>query len=283
MERVYGLPRQSTDSVESTDSVSVGLRRTLSTDSVESTGSVMATEKRRDRDRDRDRRERGRSSGRDKKRARPVLVAAAEATEAAKAAPDVEEVGGARSESTEEEEPTTDREMSPGETRAAKAAPATERSKDRDDNRTPAPAKDDKGKPAAEAAPSKEGQPAVKEEPPKGDLRKPAEPARGKFQCPPCERTVGGGVSGWWQHRRSPYHLAAWVYYRQTGQKRQWSLCLVDGKNWSKDLWEKCKTGPPVGDELPVDRADPERKKRDRRDPNDPDGPGGFGSSGGKQ
>ena len=91
-------------------------------------------------------------------------------------------------------------------------------------------------------------------------------------------------MAGWWQHRRSPYHLTCWLFYNQKkGEQKSWSACQQEAKAWSKVLWGQGATGPPEGDAPPpVPRADPERKKRDR-DPDDPDGPGGFGSSGGKQ
>ena len=111
----------------------------------------------------------------------------------------------------------------------------------------------------------------------------------GKFQCQVCGRTVGGGLSGSFQHKRSPYHLSCWVYYktRAEGGDRSWKDCQTDGERWSRLLWQENKTGPAELDSVagttkqtppaPI-RSDPERKKRDG--PGGPDkGPGSGPSS----
>ena len=225
---------------------------------------------------------------------RAILVAATElpetvgATAPAKATTgpvevDDDEVDEEEEEEEEEEEKESAEDVdTPGpEVKAAKAAlPPSERpTESRDKSRTAR---------SRSPAPEKLAEAAVA---PKGDQR-PPEPTKapksadktdekakwdtggdddkhGKVECEVCQKIVGGGTAGWWQHRRSPNHLACWVYYKQNKNNKPWSACLQDGKAWSKLLWEKNTAGPPDDTPPPV-RADPE-------------GPGGYGSSGGKQ
>ena len=122
----------------------------------------------------------------------------------------------------------------------------------------------------------------------------------GRFQCSICGRSVGGGEQGSFSHRRSPFHLACWVYYNAT-EKRSWQDCVKDGHNWSQLLWQKGTTGPPEGNDTgptegkesqwtakkrqktpPPVRAEL-KKDRHSRDPDEPDdsstGTGGAASS----
>ena len=149
----------------------------------------------------------------------------------------------------------------------------------------------------AKASPAKAGNPGA---------RKPPEPQRppqnwgrsrsasagstadksGKYSCEVCGRQVGGGVAGAFQHRKSGYHLAAFLYWKDN-EKTPWGECLVEGQKWSTQLWQdKNKPGPKDEEVLkkkrnapvPV-RADPERKRRDRREDPGPDGGEGGGSA----
>ena len=43
-----------------------------------------------------------------------------------------------------------------------------------------------------------------------------ADSKSGKYTCTVCGRQVGGGVAGDFQHRRSPFHLASWVWHNQS-------------------------------------------------------------------
>ena len=106
----------------------------------------------------------------------------------------------------------------------------------------------------------------------------------GKYDCRICGRTVGGGEAGSFQHRRSAYHLASWVYW-QNQEARAWKDCLTEGHQWSKTLWAKNSTGPSDEDfdpktkkqkAPPPIRSDPEMKRRDQGP-----GPGRDGSGGG--
>lgn len=223
---------------------------------------------------------------------RAILVAATElpetvgATAPAKATTgpvevDDDEVDEEEEEEEEEKESAEDVEAPGPEVKAAKAAlpPSVRPTESRDKSRTAR---------SRSPAPEKLAEAAVA---PKGDQR-PPEPTKapksadktdekakwdtggdddkhGKVECEVCQKIVGGGTAGWWQHRRSPNHLACWVYYKQNKNNKPWSACLQDGKAWSKLLWEKNTAGPPDDTPPPV-RADPE-------------GPGGHGSSGGKQ
>ena len=110
-----------------------------------------------------------------------------------------------------------------------------------------------------------------------------------KFDCNICGRKVGGGTAGSWQHRRSPYHLASWVYWNNK-QTLPWKKCLEEGARWSKLLWDTNQSGP-EDDTLPNKptqkratpapvRSDPERLRRDKDDKGDPDPDTGAGSSG---
>ena len=63
------------------------------------------------------------------------------------------------------------------------------------------------------------------------------------YKCEICKRTVGGGEAGSYQHCRSQYHLASWVWH-QNRQSRPWSDCQRDGDSWSRMLWKKGNTGP---------------------------------------
>ena len=69
-------------------------------------------------------------------------------------------------------------------------------------------------------------------------------------------------MAGWWQHRRSPYHLTCWLFYNQKkGEQKSWSACQQEAKAWSKVLWGQGATGPPEGDAPPpVPR--PRKKKK---------------------
>lgn len=137
------------------------------------------------------------------------------------------------------------------------------------------------------------------EKPPEPAKGPRADPKTGTYECGVCGRKVGGGLQGNFSHRRSPYHLASWIYYsRCHAEEKPWHHCMSDAKRWSETLWDQNSTGPaelpakvkvPEGSSrqksqkpsrsLPraVDRADPERKRRDKGDGNDPD----AGSAGG--
>ena len=111
-----------------------------------------------------------------------------------------------------------------------------------------------------------------------------------KHQCPVCGRTVGGGEAGSFQHRRSPFPLANWVW-NNSKEDCSWQQCLTDGKNWSKLLYQQGSTGPRSNSEkLPAQkrqsppppvRADPKRDQDRRRDQGpDPDPDSGASGSG---
>ena len=123
---------------------------------------------------------------------------------------------------------------------------------------------------------------------PKGDSDK-----SGRYDCSICGRSVGGGIAGSWQHRRSGYHLGAYIYWNNR-EKLPWKHCLDEGQRWSRHIWATGESGPedealpnkPVQKkEAPVPvRCDPERSRRDKDDQGDrgdPDtGAGSSGSSG---
>ena len=196
-------------------------------------------------------------------------------------------------------------------TKTAEAAEETEEQSEEevstdDPESKPAPA----GKPA-EAEPKVDrqgGQPAHSgakvpepdELAPKGSKLDSSAQKYGSFQCSICGRSVGGGEQGSFSHRRSPFHLACWVYYNAT-EKRSWQDCVKDGHNWSQLLWQKGTTGPPEGNDTgppegkesqwtakkrqktpPPVRAEL-KKDRHSRDPDEPDdsstGTGGAASS----
>ena len=110
-----------------------------------------------------------------------------------------------------------------------------------------------------------------------------------QYTCSVCGRKVGGGESGCFQHKRSPFHLANWVWNNSTDPNCSWQKCLQDGKNWSRLLWEKGITGPGSPNDKkrqtapPPIRADPEKDKKGRRDQGpDKDPEGGSSASSGK-
>lgn len=98
-----------------------------------------------------------------------------------------------------------------------------------------------------------------------------ADSKHGKYTCTVCGRQVGGGVAGDFQHRRSQFHLASWVWHTQPSENaRTWKQCQKDGERWSFTLWKEGKTGPAELSKKaakqsrpPVDRSDPGRNKRD--------------------
>lgn len=45
-----------------------------------------------------------------------------------------------------------------------------------------------------------------------------ADSKHGKYTCTVCGRQVGGGVAGDFQHRRSQFHLASWVWHNQPSE-----------------------------------------------------------------
>ena len=126
----------------------------------------------------------------------------------------------------------------------------------------------------------------------------------GKSKCDICHRTVGGGISGSWSHRRSPYHLACWMY--ATGDKRPWKEIQKGAETWSNYLFQMKGTGPGSikdkgwkaweGDDQEGSKKDKTAKKKEsspppirakgpedhgpKRDPPgpDPEGPSGHGS-----
>ena len=120
---------------------------------------------------------------------------------------------------------------------------------------------------------------------------KPSEPHHGddkhsKSDCTVCGRSVGGGVAGAWQHRRSPYHLAAWVYW-SNNETLPWKQCMEEGHKWSKQLGKTNEAGPEdhmlkqkhkPSAPVPV-RCDPERQRRDKDGSDRDPGSGGAGSS----
>ena len=73
--------------------------------------------------------------------------------------------------------------------------------------------------------------------------RQQAATKHGSYTCEVCGRHVGGGAAGSYQHKRSAYHLAAWIYWRRSGQK-DWQECVADGKAWAAMLVEKNEEGP---------------------------------------
>ena len=96
-----------------------------------------------------------------------------------------------------------------------------------------------------------------------------ADPKFGKYTCRVCNRQVGGGLAGSFQHKRSPFHLASWVWNNQSSAKhvRTWKQCQKDGEVWSAALWKEGTTGPSELNEKtarqsrpPVERSDPEKK-----------------------
>ena len=109
----------------------------------------------------------------------------------------------------------------------------------------------------------------------------------GRYQCSICGRSVGGGVADSWQHRRSGYHLGAYIYWNNQ-EKLPWKHCLDEGQRWSRHIWATGESGPeddalphkPVKKkETPVPvRCDPERSRRDK-DQGGPDPDTGAGSA----
>ena len=47
----------------------------------------------------------------------------------------------------------------------------------------------------------------------------PGDPKTGSYKCTVCGRNVGGGLQGNFSHRRSPFHLASWIYYSTSEKK----------------------------------------------------------------
>ena len=110
-----------------------------------------------------------------------------------------------------------------------------------------------------------------------------------RYTCQVCGRQVGGGDAGAYQHKRSAFHLASWVYWQQN-EKKAWKECVTDGARWAKMLSEEGKAGPEDSEAVglaknkmrpgppPVVRADPHRRQWKDQDP-DPEGGSGSTSS----
>ena len=113
-----------------------------------------------------------------------------------------------------------------------------------------------------------------------------ADSKHGKYTCTVCGRQVGGGVAGDFQHRRSQFHLASWVWHNQPSENaRTWKQCQKDGERWSATLWKEGKTGPAELSKKaakqsrpPVVRSDPGRNKRDGPGPDNGPGSGPPGA-----
>ena len=101
---------------------------------------------------------------------------------------------------------------------------------------------------------------------PRGGSVAPSETAdkHGRYWCPVCERSVGGGEAGSWQHRRSPYHLACYAYHMSHKQK-SWGQCQNEGKQWSKDLKDNNSDPPEDPDVIQVKKKDPAPPKKKRQ------------------
>ena len=245
---------------------------------------------RRDRRRDQEERERQRGRSRERKgekkrsrsRKRPykspqsdsqraVLVAAKPAPGAAAMASnpppkEAEEVASVDDEAEESEEESDDSDIP--------AAPAaSERPAPDERSRTPAPPveplKGGSQRPAEPATPpkSKSTDNASKEANANhADSAKADSAHDNKYatvQRPVCNKKVGGGMAGWWQYRRSPYHLTCWLFYNQKkGEQKSWSACQQEAKAWSKVLWGQGATGPPEGDAPP---PCPERTQKEKK------------------
>lgn len=140
--------------------------------------------------------------------------------------------------------------------------------------RPPEPVKGPRTKPVVVISPEKDDKTG------KGE-----DPKHSQYQCQVCQRKVGGGESGSFQHRRSPFHLACWVWNNSTDPNCSWKKCLQDGKHWSNLLSQKGTTGPDSQNEQkrqtppPPIRADPEKDKKGGRDQG-PDRDPGSGSAG---
>ena len=113
----------------------------------------------------------------------------------------------------------------------------------------------------------------------------------GRYECSVCNRVVGGGIAGSWQHRRSPYHLACYHYWNHNETIR-WKNCLEEGQRWSKHCWSTNTAGP-EDDTLPNkpkkkqrspvpvrSEVDTKRSRFDKDHQGDPGPDGGAGSSG---
>ena len=106
---------------------------------------------------------------------------------------------------------------------------------------------------------------------------------RGVTHCDLCQRSVGGGEAGKWQHERSPQHLATWIYnYHQ--QQKSWKDCLAKGKRWSQDIWAQKSNQPPEAkakskraETPPPIRADTGKNKWNKKDNDDKDPDSGYG------
>lgn len=220
--------------------------------------------RRRDRDRGRSRERRREAEGEvSTETAKPRLVAAV-------AVADTEDTF---EEITEEEAETDDEETSvaapsPEEKTAgkneskaanlatAKARDKSERPKDRTDRRSRSRDHGPKRVNDEKMTGSKEHKSKDDARHERADLRKPAHPEGTPSKtvtakesdsdnkdsvsyCELCCRSIGGGMAGWWQHRRSPQHLAAYLYWREHNEKLPWKQCLQEGKRWSQRLLAK--------------------------------------------
>ena len=72
------------------------------------------------------------------------------------------------------------------------------------------------------------------------------------YNCEVCGRHVGGGSAGSYQHKRSAFHLAAWIYWKQS-RRKPWSECVTDGNAWSRMLQEQNAKGPDDSDVKVID------------------------------
>ena len=247
---------------------------------------------RRDRRRDQEERERQRGRSRERKgekkrsrsRKRPykspqsdsqraVLVAAKPAPGAAAMASnpppkEAEEVASVDDEAEESEEESDDSDIP--------AAPAaSERPAPDERSRTPAPPveplKGGSQRPAEPATPpkSKSTDNASKEANANhADSAKADSAHDNKYatvQRPVCNKKVGGGMAGWWQYRRSPYHLTCWLFYNQ--KKASKNLGLLASRKPRLGVRSYGARGPQA---LPRamrrhQSPDPERKKKGPR------------------
>ena len=112
--------------------------------------------------------------------------------------------------------------------------------------------------------------------------------------CATCGRNVGGGAAGIYQHVRSPYHLACFLWLRYYGT---WDECVTEGQKMSDQAWEddqrngprrvptnpkrSTKTKKKTGTTPPWTENGPADKKGPGGGPDDDKGPGpedGFGT-----
>eukprot|EP00434_Breviolum_minutum_P017317 symbB.v1.2.015286.t1/scaffold1136.1/size135929/14 len=79
-----------------------------------------------------------------------------------------------------------------------------------------------------------------------------------RYTCQVCGRQVGGGDAGAYQHKRSAFHLASWVYWQQN-EKKAWKECVTDGARWAKMLSEEGKAGPEDSEAVGLAKKDETR------------------------